>query len=109
MTMRQTFLVILDCEPDGKYSVYCPALPGCCSQGDDRMDALRMIKDAIIGVLELVEERRPTSPEVANLPLQETPELLAAELRDAMAFRMEEGGPVAMEIVGVEVTAPVPA
>jgi hypothetical protein len=28
-------------------------------------------------------------------------------LRDAMAFRMEEGGPVAMEIVGVEVTAPV--
>jgi hypothetical protein len=71
------------------------------------MDALRMIKDAIIGVLELVEERRPISPEVANLPLQETPELLAAELRDAMAFRMAEGDPVAMEIVGVEVTAPV--
>ena len=34
----------------------------------------------------MVEERRPTSPEVANLPLQETPELLAAELRDAMRF-----------------------
>ena len=34
------------------YSVFCPSLPGCISQGDDWDDALAMITEAIEGFLE---------------------------------------------------------
>jgi predicted RNase H-like HicB family nuclease len=33
---------------DGGYSVVCPALKGCRSQGDTKAEALAMIKDAIL-------------------------------------------------------------
>ena len=102
------FTVILDQEEDGSYSVYCPALPGCCSQGEDRDDALAMIKEAIELVLEVIEDRkREGDTAVDCLPLPETSELIAEELRDALEFRLEEGDPVAMEIVRVEVAVPV--
>jgi predicted RNase H-like HicB family nuclease len=32
---------------DGGYSIVCPALRGCRSQGDTKAEALAMIKDAI--------------------------------------------------------------
>lgn len=41
---------------DGGYWVECPLLPGCSSQGDTIEEALEMIKDAIQGHLEIVEE-----------------------------------------------------
>ncbi len=102
------FTVILDQEVNGNYSVYCPALPGCCSQGEDRADALAMIKEANELVLEVVEGRKKTDPAQMELPLVETPELIAEELREALEFRLEEGELVAMEIVKVEVAVPVP-
>ena len=99
------FTVILDQESDGGYSVYCPALPGCSSQGDNRAEALEMIKDAIVGVLGSVEERRPDQ---LTVPLAETPQLIADELREALEFRIGDGDPVTMEIVAVEVATWVP-
>ena len=104
----QRFTVILDQESDGGYSVYCPALPGCCSQGDNRAEALEMIKDAIVGVLGSVEERTSDQPTLETFPLGETPQLIADELREALEFRIGEGDPVAMEIVAVEVATWVP-
>ena len=101
----QRFSVILDQESDGGYSVYCPALPGCSSQGDNRSEALEMIKDAIVGVLGSVEERRPDQ---LTDPLAETPQLIPDELREALEFRIGDGDPVAMEIVAVEVATWVP-
>lgn len=41
---------------DGGYWIECPALPGCASQGDTVEEALEMIKDAIEGHLEVIEE-----------------------------------------------------
>jgi predicted RNase H-like HicB family nuclease len=38
------------------YSICCPSLPGCWSQGDTEEEALENIKDAIISYLETVEE-----------------------------------------------------
>jgi predicted RNase H-like HicB family nuclease len=38
------------------YSVWCPGLPGCWSQGDTEEEALENIKDAITSYLEAVEE-----------------------------------------------------
>ena len=108
MEERQKFLVILDREPEGGYAVYCPALPGCCSQGENRDEALGMIQDAIIGVLEVIEEeRRGGFPEGESLPLAETPELVARQISEALAFRLAEGDPIGMELVPVEVSVPV--
>jgi predicted RNase H-like HicB family nuclease len=55
---KRKFSVILhpDLE-DGGYWVDCPTLPGCSSQGDSIEEALYMIKDAIKGHLEVVEDR----------------------------------------------------
>ncbi|MBM4135943.1 MAG: MerR family transcriptional regulator [Nitrospira sp.] len=43
---------------DRGYWIGCPSLPGCASQGDTVEEALEMIKDAIKGHLEVVEEKR---------------------------------------------------
>jgi predicted RNase H-like HicB family nuclease len=38
------------------YSVWCPGLPGCWSQGDTEEEALENIKNAITSYLDAVEE-----------------------------------------------------
>ena len=38
--MTQRYTVVLQREPDGGYHVFCPALPGCHSQGDTLDEAL---------------------------------------------------------------------
>ncbi len=38
------------------FSVWCPGLPGCWSQGQTETKALENIKDAIKGYLETAEE-----------------------------------------------------
>jgi predicted RNase H-like HicB family nuclease len=38
------------------YTVWCPGLPGCWSQGDTQAEALENIKDAIQCYLETIEE-----------------------------------------------------
>ena len=43
--MRYT--VILEQEHDGGYVASVPALPGCVSQGDNRVEALRNIREAV--------------------------------------------------------------
>jgi predicted RNase H-like HicB family nuclease len=43
---------------DGGYWIECPSLSGCASQGDTVEEALEMIKDAIKGHLEVLEEKR---------------------------------------------------
>ena len=43
---------------DGGYWIECPSLPGRASQGDTVEEALEMIKDAIKGHLEVLEEKR---------------------------------------------------
>ena len=43
--MRYT--VILEQESDGGFVASVPALPGCVSQGDNRAEALRNIREAV--------------------------------------------------------------
>ena len=42
-------------ETDEGFSVWCPGLPGCWSQGETEAEALENIKDAIKTYLETVE------------------------------------------------------
>lgn len=42
---------------DGGYVARCPALPGCVSQGGTKAEAVRNIREAIEGVLLVLNER----------------------------------------------------
>ena len=48
--------VILEPSPDGGYTVYVPALPGCISEGETREEALSNIREAIVLYLEPTED-----------------------------------------------------
>ena len=81
---HRKFTVILEAESDGGYSVYCPALPGCVSQGDDRSSAIENIKEAIELVLEVSAGEFPG-----------TTALIADEIREVLKGREQDGLPYA--------------
>ena len=41
------FVVTIDRDEDGMFVVECPAIPGCASQGESEVEALKNIQDAI--------------------------------------------------------------
>lgn len=90
------FIVILEPEEIG-YSIYCPSLPGCVSQGDSREEAVANIREAIEGILALREKH--------DMPLpKETPQLVAEEIRCCLEERRAEGLPLTIETEEVEVS-----
>jgi predicted RNase H-like HicB family nuclease len=50
-----TYKIVLIHSDEG-YSVSCPSLPGCASQGETEEEALENIQDAIREYLEVVNE-----------------------------------------------------
>ena len=107
--------VILEPEEDGGYSVHCPALPGCVSQGEDRQDALGNIMEAIVLVLEALESDDLLAVRVHEAlrgekpPPFESPDVLADEIREVLKARHEDGLPLTIETVQVEVPSHVSA
>lgn len=77
-----TLTVILEQETDGAYSVYCPAMPGCVSQGDDRQGALANIKEAIELFLDIAGDVEYVT---------ETPAMIAGEIREVLDGRQQDG------------------
>ena len=51
------FNVVIEKDPEGGYVVSCPAIKGCHSQGETVEEALKNIKEAIIGCLQTLNER----------------------------------------------------
>lgn len=49
--------IILEKEEDGRVSAHVPALPGCHSWGHTREEAIKNIKEAIEGYLEVLQQR----------------------------------------------------
>ena len=90
--------VILESEEDKGYSVHCPALPGCSSQGDTLEEALSNIKEAIHGVLKVRQEQGVLIP-------RETPEILTEEIQQILTDRAEDGLPLIIETREVELPA----
>ena len=84
------FTVILEPEADGGYSIYCPAIPGCVSQGDSLDEALANIKEAIVLCLEVRDADKFPAP-------HETPEIIAREIQDCLEARAEDGLPMIIE------------
>jgi predicted RNase H-like HicB family nuclease len=49
---------------DEGYSVFCPSLPGCWSQGNTAEEAMENIQDAVQEYLVAVENGHSPSPEI---------------------------------------------
>lgn len=98
--MKFAVTVILEPEEDGGYSVHCPALPGCSSQGDNLEEALDNIQEAILGVLKVRQQ------EGISLP-KESYEIVTEEIRQILADRAEDGLPLTIETRVVELPAEV--
>jgi predicted RNase H-like HicB family nuclease len=58
------YRVILEPQPDGGYTVYVPALPGCISEGNDRHEALNNIREAIAVYRESLAARDIATPQI---------------------------------------------
>jgi predicted RNase H-like HicB family nuclease len=89
------FTVILEPEPEGGYSVICPAIPGCVSQGDSLDEALANIREAILLCLDVRREEGLSEP-------AETPEIVAEEIRACLKDRAEGGMPLTIKTSEVE-------
>ena len=49
--------IIIEKEDDGRLSTHVPALPGCHSWGNTRVEAISNTQEAIQGYLEVLEKR----------------------------------------------------
>ena len=95
MPNTRRFTVILEPEEDGGYSVHCPALPGCVSQGDTRDEALANILEAMTLVLEVMQEQGTPIPD-------ETTEVIVQEIAAILKARAEDGPPLTLETAEVQ-------
>jgi len=104
MKGRRKFTVVLLPEEGDVYSVICPALPGCVSQGYVLEGALANIQEAMDGILKLRRDK--------GLPLStERPDIVADEIRALLHERADEGLPLRLETheVEIDVEVEVPA
>jgi len=53
---NMTLRIVLGLSEDGGYTVTVPSLPGCISEGENREEALKNIKEAIALYLEPIED-----------------------------------------------------
>jgi predicted RNase H-like HicB family nuclease len=59
------YTIILEKEDDGGYHVFCPALPGCRTQGDNYNETMANIRDAIKLYIESLKAHHEPIPEEA--------------------------------------------
>ena len=61
--MARTYTFVFNPEPEGGYTVTCPALPGLVTYGETLDEARHMAHDAMRGLIELMLERGEPIPE----------------------------------------------
>jgi antitoxin HicB len=65
--MMRKYTIILVPEEEGGYCVEVPALPGCCTQGETREEAIAMAKEAIELYLQSCKEHCEPMPEESGV------------------------------------------
>jgi antitoxin HicB len=65
--MVRTYVFAFTPEPEGGFTVTCPALPGLVTHGEDMARAKAMARDAMEGMIEVMIEHGETLPE-SDLP-----------------------------------------
>ena len=92
MEKQKKFTVILEPEKAGGYSIHCPALPGCVSQGGSREEALQNIREAIRLSLEV----RDTEG-FGRVSREDDPQIIGEEIKQILKSREEDGLPFTIE------------
>jgi antitoxin HicB len=100
--MTEYTVVLAPNEGSSYWTVTVPALPGCVSQGIGKKGALRNVREAMEGWLEVANGQ-------GDRPIEETPELIAAEVAFVLGWKAEEGWPLLVETARVAVAEPVAA
>jgi len=96
-----SFTIVLSKNPDiGRYSVTVPAMPGAITEGDSRDQALRAVAELMTLWIEV-------SAEHGEHPLDETPELIAAQIASVIQDRDAEGWERTIETMSVRPAVPV--
>ncbi len=54
--MELKYLIVLEKNEDGGYTVTVPALPGCITQGDTWEEAVANAQEAIVGFIETLQD-----------------------------------------------------
>src|SRR5205807_8496977 len=80
--MTRTYTFVFDPEPEGGYTVTCPALPGLVSYGETLKQARAMAQDAMDGLIEVMLERGEPVPESDAPEVMPRFDRLAHTLRD---------------------------
>lgn len=76
------YIIILQAEPEGGFTVTVPALPGCVTYGKNLQEAKRMALDAIKAYL--VSLRKHKEP----IPLEQNSFITSVELKTATGTRV---------------------
>ena len=103
MERQKKFTVILEPEKTGGYSIHCPTLPGCVSQGGSREEALQNIREAIRLSLEVRDA------EGFGSELRDDLQAIGEEIKQIPKSREEDGLPFTIETAEVEIMVEVPA
>ncbi len=61
--MTRTYIFVFQPEPEGGYTVTCPALPGLVTYGESLDEAKAMARDAMEGLIEIMLEKEEPVPE----------------------------------------------
>ena len=61
--MARTYTFVFNPEPEGGYTVTCPALPGLVTYGETLEVARQMARDAMEGLIEVMLEKGEAIPE----------------------------------------------
>jgi predicted RNase H-like HicB family nuclease len=61
--MTRTYTFVFDPEPEGGFTVTCPALPGLVTYGETLEQSRAMAQDAMDGLIEVMLECGETVPE----------------------------------------------
>ncbi len=61
--MKRAYTFVFQPEPEGGFTVTCPALPGLVTYGETMSEARRMALDAMEGLIELMLEKEGRVPE----------------------------------------------
>ena|SRR5438876_10380893 len=93
--MTRTYVFVFNPEPEGGYTVTCPALPGLVTYGKSLAHAREMARDARDGLIEIMLER------AEELPKSDAPQAAARFARLAHTLRDE----AEQELIFEELTA----
>jgi antitoxin HicB len=82
--MHYKLPLVFEPQPEGGYTVTCPAVPELLTEGDSVEDALENVRDALAAVLEIYRDLRKALP--SDLAVGENGEELRVELVVALPW-----------------------